>query len=79
MSDDALMTLPDGAVVPASVVARLVDMEFAGVTVRRQANGLLWVGPRERVTADDLAFCRAFKSELIAIVAYLETCEGAPC
>jgi hypothetical protein len=79
MSNDDVMTLPDGSRVLSSAVVWAVDAEFRGLELRRLPSGLLRVGPRERVTPDDLDFCRQHKPDLLAIVAYLETCEGAPC
>jgi hypothetical protein len=72
---DVLVPLRDGPVVPASLISWLIDAEFRGLAFRIEPDGRLHVGPREKVTAADLAFVRGHRDLVLACVAYSDTVE----
>jgi hypothetical protein len=77
ISCDVLVSLRGGPTVPWSVVCWITDAEAGVNRFRTLCDGLLHVGPRDSVQAEDLAFIREHRASVRACVAYLEAL--APC
>ena len=75
---DPLEPLRGGPAVPASIVSWYIDSSFRGLTLRAEPDGSLYVGPRQAVTAADLAFVRAHKAALLACIRYCDAMAARP-
>ena len=67
-----LVTLRGGLVVPLAALELLWELERRGCAVRREGDGMLFVGPRELVTAADAVRIRAYRDDVLALVDYCE-------
>jgi hypothetical protein len=64
--------------VPTSLVVRLLAMEDKGVRFTVEADGRLHLGPKAAVTADDLAYCRAHRDQVLACIQHINKLCEAP-
>lgn len=70
-SHEPLIPLRDGPAVPASVVVWMTNAEERGVRFRLDSDGLIHLGPRARVQADDLTFVRDHRAAVLACIDYI--------
>ena len=68
---NAIVTLRGGLIVRIRALELLLALEARGCVVRQERDGTLFVGPRERVTAD-AAQIRTHRDDLLALVDYCE-------
>ena len=78
IESDQLVPLRGGPTVPLAAVSWLIEAEFRGLTLRVEADGRLFAGPRSRVTADDLAFIHKYRVAVIAALDYIAQQEVQP-
>lgn len=64
------VALKGGLVLPLAAVQFALDLEQRGLQLRVEADDVLFVGPRDRLTADDCVRIRQWKLHLLAIANY---------
>jgi len=61
----AFVLLRGGLALPLAAVELALDLERRGVQLRAEDDGVLFVGPRERITDEDRIGIRRWKSHLL--------------
>ena len=74
-SETELVSLRGGLAVPLAALQLLWALEDRGMTVTLNGRGVLLVGPRRELTAEDREQIREHKDTLKALVAYVELVE----
>ena len=69
-STDRLVCLRGGFVTPIEPYLLLLRLERDGFTFRLSADGVPEVAPFDRVTADDLAALRRWRSHIVLLLRY---------
>jgi hypothetical protein len=72
----AFVVLRTGLALPLAAVELALDLEQRGFYLRREADDVLLVGPKSRLTEDDYLLIRRWKLHLLAIVTYADEHHG---